>query len=65
MSAIPGYSNAAIDETFGNWILNTMFAKVATGYDNAGGCARRHREGDEGDLGQVEGKGHDLIMPLA
>jgi multiple sugar transport system substrate-binding protein len=29
----PGYSNAAIDETFGNWTLNTMFAKVATGYD--------------------------------
>jgi multiple sugar transport system substrate-binding protein len=30
----PGYSNAAIDETFGNWTLNTMFAKVATGYDS-------------------------------
>lgn len=29
----PGYSNAAIDEAFGNWTLNTMFAKVATGYD--------------------------------
>jgi multiple sugar transport system substrate-binding protein len=29
----PGYSNAAIDEVFGNWTLNTMFAKVATGYD--------------------------------
>jgi len=29
----PGHSNAAIDEAFGNWTLNTMFAKVATGYD--------------------------------
>lgn len=29
----PGYSNAAIDETFGTWVLNTMFAKTATGYD--------------------------------
>jgi multiple sugar transport system substrate-binding protein len=29
----PGYSNAAIDETFGNWTLNTMFAKAASGAD--------------------------------
>jgi multiple sugar transport system substrate-binding protein len=29
----PGYANAAIDEIFGTWILNTMFAKTATGYD--------------------------------
>ncbi|MBX6321806.1 MAG: twin-arginine translocation signal domain-containing protein [Rhodospirillaceae bacterium] len=27
----PGYSNAAIDEVFGNWTINTMFAKTATG----------------------------------
>jgi multiple sugar transport system substrate-binding protein len=27
----PGYSHAAIDESFGNWTLNTMFAKAATG----------------------------------
>jgi multiple sugar transport system substrate-binding protein len=27
----PGYSNAAIDEAFGNWTLNTAFAKAATG----------------------------------
>ena len=27
----PGYSNAAIDEVFGTWVLNTMFAKGATG----------------------------------
>jgi multiple sugar transport system substrate-binding protein len=30
----PGYSNAAIDEAFGTWVLNTMFAKTATGYDS-------------------------------
>jgi multiple sugar transport system substrate-binding protein len=27
----PGYSNAAIDETWNTWVLNTMFAKAATG----------------------------------
>ncbi|MBX6329914.1 MAG: extracellular solute-binding protein [Pseudolabrys sp.] len=27
----PGYSNAAIDETFNTWVINTMFAKAATG----------------------------------
>ncbi|MHB8453627.1 MAG: ABC transporter substrate-binding protein [Acidiferrobacterales bacterium] len=27
----PGYANAAIDEIFNTWVLNTMFAKAATG----------------------------------
>jgi multiple sugar transport system substrate-binding protein len=27
----PGYSHAAIDETFNTWVLNTMFAEAATG----------------------------------
>jgi multiple sugar transport system substrate-binding protein len=27
----PGYATAAIDETFTTWVLNTMFAKAATG----------------------------------
>ena len=27
----PGYSNAAIDETWNTWVLNSMFAKAATG----------------------------------
>ncbi|MGE5240425.1 MAG: ABC transporter substrate-binding protein [Bacteroidota bacterium] len=27
----PGYANAAVDETFNTWVLNTMFAKAATG----------------------------------
>lgn len=27
----PGYTTAAIDETFNRWILNSMFAKAATG----------------------------------
>lgn len=27
----PGHSNAAIDETWNTWVLNTMFAKAATG----------------------------------
>src|SRR5438477_5872654 len=29
----PGYSNAAIDETFNTWVLNTMFARAATGVE--------------------------------
>jgi multiple sugar transport system substrate-binding protein len=27
----PGYANAAIDEIFGTWVINTMFAKAASG----------------------------------
>ena len=27
----PGYSNATIDEAFNTWVINTMFAKAATG----------------------------------
>ncbi|MCI0371114.1 MAG: extracellular solute-binding protein [candidate division NC10 bacterium] len=27
----PGYSNAAVDEIFGTWVLNVMFAKAAAG----------------------------------
>lgn len=27
----PGYANAAIDEVFSTWVINTMFAKAATG----------------------------------
>jgi multiple sugar transport system substrate-binding protein len=27
----PGSANAAIDEVFSTWIVNTMFAKAATG----------------------------------
>ncbi|HET7262682.1 MAG TPA: extracellular solute-binding protein [Casimicrobiaceae bacterium] len=27
----PGYANAAVDEIFNTWVLNTMFAKAATG----------------------------------
>ncbi|HLL27839.1 MAG TPA: extracellular solute-binding protein [Xanthobacteraceae bacterium] len=29
----PGYANAAIDETFNSWVLNTMFARAATGVE--------------------------------
>jgi multiple sugar transport system substrate-binding protein len=27
----PGYATAAVDETFNTWVVNTMFAKAATG----------------------------------
>jgi multiple sugar transport system substrate-binding protein len=29
----PGYANAALDEAYGTWVLNTMFARAATGAD--------------------------------
>ena len=31
----PGYANAALDEAYGTWVLNTMFARAATGSDSA------------------------------
>jgi len=31
----PGYANAALDEAYGTWVLNTMFARAATGADTA------------------------------
>ncbi len=30
----PGYANAAIDEIFGTWVLNVMFAKSASGSES-------------------------------
>jgi len=37
----PGYSNAAIDETFGNWTLNTMFAECAAGAESPEDALKR------------------------
>ena len=31
----PGYANAALDDAYGTWVLNTMFARAATGADTA------------------------------
>jgi multiple sugar transport system substrate-binding protein len=31
----PGHANAALDEAYGTWVLNTMFARAATGADSA------------------------------
>jgi multiple sugar transport system substrate-binding protein len=31
----PGYANAALDEAYGTWVINTMFARAATGADTA------------------------------
>jgi len=30
----PGYANAAIDETFSTWVISTMFARAATGFQS-------------------------------
>lgn len=37
----PGYSNAAIDETFSTWVLNTMFAEAATGAETPESALKR------------------------
>ncbi len=37
----PGYSNAAIDETFGTWAINTMFAEAATGAETPENALKR------------------------
>jgi multiple sugar transport system substrate-binding protein len=37
----PGYSHAAIDESFGNWTLNTMFAECATGAETPEEAVKR------------------------
>lgn len=31
----PGYANAALDDAYGTWLVNTMFARAATGADSA------------------------------
>ena len=31
----PGHANAALDDAYGTWVLNTMFARAATGADSA------------------------------
>ncbi|RPH71964.1 MAG: carbohydrate ABC transporter substrate-binding protein [Myxococcaceae bacterium] len=31
----PGHANAAVDDAYGTWVLNTMFARAATGADSA------------------------------
>jgi multiple sugar transport system substrate-binding protein len=30
----PGYANAALDEAYSTWVVNTMFARAATGADS-------------------------------
>lgn len=37
----PGYSNAAIDELYNTWVLNTMFAKVANGAETPEAALRQ------------------------
>jgi multiple sugar transport system substrate-binding protein len=37
----PGYSNAAIDETFNTWVINTMFAEAATGKETPENALKR------------------------
>jgi multiple sugar transport system substrate-binding protein len=37
----PGYANAAIDEAFGTWAVNTMFAEAATGAETPENALKR------------------------
>ena len=39
----PGYSNAAIDDVYSTWVLNTMFAQAATGRSRPRTRSRRPR----------------------
>ncbi|TMA26628.1 MAG: carbohydrate ABC transporter substrate-binding protein [Deltaproteobacteria bacterium] len=40
----PGYANAAIDELYSSWVLNTMFAQVATGAAQPEGALKEAEE---------------------
>lgn len=40
----PGYANAAIDEVFSTWVLNTMFAEAATGAASPEAAIKRAEE---------------------
>jgi multiple sugar transport system substrate-binding protein len=37
----PGYSNAAIDETFNTWVINTMFSEAAAGAETPENALKR------------------------
>ncbi len=37
----PGYANAALDEAYGTWVVNTMFARAATGADSPEGAVKQ------------------------
>ncbi len=37
----PGHANAALDEAYGTWVLNTTFARAATGADSAEEAVRQ------------------------
>jgi multiple sugar transport system substrate-binding protein len=37
----PGYSNAAIDEAFNTWVINTMFAETASGAETPENALKR------------------------
>ena len=37
----PGYLNAAIDESFNTWVINTMFAEAATGAETPENALKR------------------------
>ena len=60
-SAIPAIRTRAIDETFNTWVINTMFAKAATGAETPENASSRPKCQDEGDLGEVERARDDLI----
>lgn len=40
----PGYANAAIDEIYNTWVLNTMFAKAATGDETPENAVKQAEE---------------------
>ncbi|MGT2492488.1 extracellular solute-binding protein [Cupriavidus basilensis] len=59
----PGYANAATDEIFNTWVLNTMFAKAATGDETPENAIRAADASWQADLRQVAGKRAGMSRP--
>src|SRR5260370_3081200 len=57
----PGYSNAAIDETFSTWAVNTMFAEAATGAESPENALQRC--GAKMKSAWTQGKARGTISP--
>ena len=51
----PGYANAALDDAYGTWVVNTMFARAATGADSPEGAVKQAESEAPADLAEVAG----------
>ncbi len=53
----PGYANAAIDEVFSTWVVNTMFAEAATGAEKPEDAVKRAEKKAKGIWKKWKDKG--------